>query len=76
MDKWVTIVLLIVLLIVQEIILLQERKAHRQERQDLYNRIMARDFTEYKADGTRRTVPNLIKRNIQKNKEKLLNDGE
>jgi|GEM_PF-2625169 len=51
----VIIVLLIGIIVVQNII-------HKQERQDLYNRLMARDFSEYKLAGKRRTVPNIIRK--------------
>ena len=51
----VIIALLIGIVVVQEII-------HKQEREDLYNRIMAKDLTEYKADGKHRSVPNGIRK--------------
>jgi hypothetical protein len=69
MGLYIVIALLIAIIIVQEII-------HKQERKDLYNRIMARDLPEYKADGKTRTVPNLLKRNLEKNKDKLLKSIE
>jgi len=54
-EMWVLIALLIAVVIVQEIL-------HKQEREDLYSRIMARDLTEYKADGKHRSVPNGIRK--------------
>lgn len=51
----VIIVFLIGIIAVQNII-------NKQERKDLYNRIMARDLTEYKTNGKRRTVPNIIRK--------------
>lgn len=68
--------LLIGIIAVQHITHKQEREKHRAEREDLYNRIMARDLPEYKAGGKPRTVPNLLKRNMEKNKEKLLKSIE
>jgi len=54
-EMWVLVALLIAIVIVQEIL-------HKQEREDLYNRIMARDLTEFKADGKHRSVPNGIRK--------------
>lgn len=53
-EYWTVTALLLCLIIVQHIL-------HKQERKDLYNRIMARDLTEYKAEK-RRTVPNTIRK--------------
>lgn len=43
-------------------IVLVQDIGYRQERKDLYSRIMARDLTEYKA-GTHKTIPNIIRKN-------------
>lgn len=48
-EFWSVIVLLIGIIAIQNII-------HKQERKDLYNRIMARDLAEYKTGG-KRSVP-------------------
>lgn len=53
-EYWTVIVLLFCLVIVQHV-------SHKQERKDLYSRIMARDLTEYKAEK-RRTVPSIIRK--------------
>jgi hypothetical protein len=53
-EYWTVIALLFCLVIVQHV-------SHKQERKDLYSRIMARDLTEYKAEK-RRTVPNIIRK--------------
>ena len=53
-EYWTVIVLLFCIAIVQHI-------SHKQERKDLYSRIMARDLTEYKTEK-RRTVPNVIRK--------------
>jgi len=50
----VIIVLLIGIIVVQNII-------HKQERQDLYNRIMAKDLRDYRMEK-QRTVPNVIRK--------------
>lgn len=65
MENIIVICLLFGIIIVQDM-------GHRRERKDLYNRIMARDLSEYKAGGKARYVPNLLKRNMEKNREKLL----
>ena len=53
---WVVIVILWVVIVLQEV-------AHRFERKDLYNRIMARNLQEYKAGGGPRTIKNIIAKN-------------
>ncbi len=53
-EYWTVIALLFCFVIVQHI-------THKQERKDLYSRIMARDLTEYKSEK-RRTVPNVIRK--------------
>jgi hypothetical protein len=55
-EYWVVITLLIGIIAVQSI-------SHRQERKDLYNRIMAKDLQEYKFNVTGRHVPNGIRKN-------------
>jgi inner membrane protein involved in colicin E2 resistance len=50
----VIIVLLIGIIVVQNII-------HKQERQDLYSRIMAKDLRDYRMKK-QRTVPNVIRK--------------
>lgn len=50
----VIIVLLIGIIVAQNII-------HKQERQDLYNRIMAKDLRDYRMEK-QRTVPNVIRK--------------
>lgn len=50
----VIIVLLIGIIVVQNII-------HKQERQDLYSRIMAKDLRDYRMEK-QRTVPNVIRK--------------
>lgn len=50
----VIIVLLIGVIVIQNII-------HKQERQDLYNRIMAKDLRDYRMEK-QRTVPNVIRK--------------
>jgi len=63
-------IILIILLITLEIV-------HYYERKDLYNRIMAKDYVEYKHDGKLPTVKNIIKRNLQKQRDaNTLNDKE
>jgi hypothetical protein len=61
MEFYVIIALLIGVIVVQHI-------SHKQERKDLYNRIMARDLTEYKSDGKVRSVKNIIRKNMEKRK--------
>jgi len=54
-------VLLIVLIALIEV-------AHFIERRDLYNRIMAKDLTEYQKDKKPpKQVENIIKKNMRKN---------
>lgn len=64
----VTIVCLLIALAVQEF-------RHGKERQDLYNRIMAKDFIDYKQPTPtgKRVVRNIIRKNIQK--QGGVNDG-
>lgn len=50
----VIIVLLIGIIVAQNIM-------HKQERQDLYNRIMAKDLRDYRMEK-QRTVPNVIRK--------------
>lgn len=50
----VIIALLICYIIIQNI-------THKQERQDLYNRIMAKDLRDYRMEK-QRTVPNVIRK--------------
>jgi hypothetical protein len=50
----VIIVLLIGIIVVQNII-------HKQERRDLYSRIMAKDLRDYRMEK-QRTVPNVIRK--------------
>jgi DNA modification methylase len=58
MEKYV-ITLLIAVIVLQQI-------WHGIERKDLYNRIMAKDLSEYRARKPQ-TIKNIIKRNIEKN---------
>lgn len=53
---YIVMAILIAVIMVQNVI-------HKQERQDLYNRIMARDLPEYKASGQHRSVKNIIRKN-------------
>lgn len=61
----VIIVLLIGIIVVQNII-------HKQERQDLYSRIMAKDLRDYRMEK-QRTVPNVIRK---KTSDELKRQGE
>lgn len=61
----VIIVLLIGIIVVQNII-------HKQERQDLYNRIMAKDLRDYRMKK-QRTVPNVIRKRTS---DELKRQGE
>jgi len=61
----VIIVLLIGIIVVQNII-------HKQERQDLYNRIMAKDLRDYRMEK-QRTVPNVIRKRTS---DELKRQGE
>lgn len=61
----VIIVLLIGIIVVQNII-------HKQERRDLYNRIMAKDLRDYRMEK-QRTVPNVIRK---KTSDELKRQGE
>jgi hypothetical protein len=54
---WTVIVLLALIIIVQSIM-------HKQERTDLYNRIMARDLPEYKGRKPG-TVKNILRKNFK-----------
>jgi len=64
MDMWYLVALLIGTIIVQEIM-------HRQERKDLYNRIMARDLTEYNNSGQKpQTIKNVIRKNYEESRKK------
>lgn len=67
------VILLFIIALLMGVIVMQDI-FYRRERKDLYNRIMARDLPEYKSTTTSspRYVPNLLKKNLQKNKEKLL----
>lgn len=58
-EFWIVITLFLAVIVVQYII-------HKQEREDLYNRIMARDLPEYEARNSSKpkSVPNGIKKNI------------
>lgn len=59
MDENILSLLVIIALLICYIII--QNITHKQERQDLYSRIMARDLTEYKAEK-RRSVPNIIRK--------------
>lgn len=61
----VIIVLLIGIIVVQNII-------HKQERRDLYNRIMAKDLRDYRMEK-QRTVPNVIRKRTS---DELKRQGE
>lgn len=61
----VIIVLLIGIIVVQNII-------HKQERQDLYSRIMAKDLRDYRMEK-QRTVPNVIRKRTS---DELKRQGE
>lgn len=61
----VIIVLLIGIIVAQNII-------HKQERQDLYNRIMAKDLRDYRMEK-QRTVPNVIRKRTS---DELKRQGE
>ena len=55
------------------VIILFQEYLHYKERQDLYNRIMAKDYIEYKAaDGTPPKGRNGIKKNLEKAKNLYL----
>lgn len=56
-----TISLLVIIALLAGVIAVQNI-IHKQERKDLYNRIMAKDLTEYKANGKRRSVPSTIRK--------------
>lgn len=57
------------------VIVFQELR-HGKERKDLYNRIMARDLTEYQRDidKTPRVARNIIRKNLAKQHNQLLDD--
>lgn len=61
----VIIALLICYIIIQNI-------THKQERQDLYNRIMAKDLRDYRMEK-QRTVPNVIRKRTS---DELKRQGE
>ena len=61
----VIIALLICYIIIQNI-------THKQERQDLYSRIMAKDLRDYRMEK-QRTVPNVIRK---KTSDELKRQGE
>lgn len=61
----VIIVLLIGIIVVQNII-------HKQERRDLYSRIMAKDLRDYRMEK-QRTVPNVIRKRTS---DELKRQGE
>lgn len=63
MELYIVIVILTGAIIVQDII-------HKQERKDLYNRIMARDLPEYK-QGKARSVPSAIKKHMVDEKKRM-----
>lgn len=63
-------IILIILLITLEI-------AHFYERKDLYNRIMAKDLTELKHENKPVRVKNIIKSNLQKQRDaNIMHDKE
>lgn len=55
-----TLSLLVIIVLLIAVIAIQNA-IHKQERQDLYNRIMAKDLRDYRTEK-QRTVPNVIRK--------------
>lgn len=66
MDKFVYS-LFILITAIQGLIIILQQITHSKERKDLYNRLMARDLTEYRQEPIKiKPVKNIIRKNMQR----------